>query len=1096
MTFSIEYIIALIITVILTNSVVFLFARKGLRKACNPLKNTGEQFRQIIETIDEALIITGHEWDTVYYVNPAFERLFEQNNKNHIKSPLSIVNSVHTDDTEKVKNFINESISRHLYAGFPDYRICKSDGSVLWISMKLYPLKIDDDNKEKIIAVFSDITDRKTEENKVIKSEEDYRSIINNIEDVFYRSDSAGKIIMISPSVTRILGYVSAQDCIGMSVAEEMYYNPADRNRLITLLSDNGYVADYETTLRKKDGSPVAVSTSSHYYYDDNGNIAGIEGVVRDITKRKRAEDMFNKAFNENPCPMSISDIITGYYIEVNKAWLDALEFERDEVIGHTAPELNIYRNIEERNGIVESIKTTGHAYNMEIEFISKKRNNRNGIFFGEIIDVAGKKMLLSSVLNITGQREAEKLLRAINEELAAANEELTATNEEFEAANEELIATNEELEAAQNKIKDSEKEYRMLTENLSVGLLVYTPELEVILSNPMASLILKIGNEEMDNKISPAPGWDIFDESGSPMQNEDLPFVKVLNTGTPVRDIVIGLRHGNTGLQWLNCDAYPVTDNSGSLTRIIVSFIDITEKKQIEDEVHRLKNYLTNIIESNPDMLVGLNSEMKITLINRKTEDFSGVTMHDATGLPLETVFADFAPSIKTMKSGITNHHPVALHGFPVEKNGEKKYYNLTLYPLVSSGIEGAVVLITDVTDIMKKEEQLRQAQKMETVGNLAGGLAHDFNNVLSGIVGTTSLIKHIIENDRNINERLKTYVDLIDKSGKRAAEMVQQLLTLSRKSEISLMPLNLNDSLKNVIQICQNTFDKSIEISTEYYPSEALIKGDPSQVEQVLLNIFINASHAMTIMRSGDEKQGGILSLSIKKIKSDKYFCAVHPEAVPGEYWMISQSDTGVGIKSVNLHKIFDPFFTTKESDHGTGLGLAMVYSIVHQHGGFIDVYSEPGVGSTFNVFFPVLSEEDINETVAAESGIEKGNGLVLVIDDEDIVRLMAESILVESGYDVIPVSSGREAIKVYSIRKDEIKCVLLDMAMPVMSGKEVYLELKKINPDVKVLLTSGFRQDGRVQETLTLGINGFIQKPYSILELSKKIKEITSS
>jgi PAS domain S-box-containing protein len=494
--------------------------------------------------------------------------------------------------------------------------------------------------------------------------------------------------------------------------------------------------------------------------------------------------------------------------------------------------------------------------------------------------------------------------------------------------------------------------------------------------------------------------------------------------------------------------------------------------------------------------MLVGLDSEMNVTLINRKTEKASGFKMEEAIGNPVHSALEDFARVMKNLKNAIKERQTYSVPDFLLEKNGEKRFYNLILFPLIANGVEGAVVRIEDVTDTRRIDEQLRQAQKMETVGNLAGGLAHDFNNVLSGIVGTVSLIKHLMYKDNILNEKFTNYIDIIERSGKRAAEMVQQLLTLSRRYEVAMRPLDLNLSLRNVMQICHNTFDKSVEVIAEFAPGKAIINGDPSQVEQVILNLCINAAHAMTIMRSPGDKQGGNLSVSIRHIKADVYFCSVHPEAKPGSYWMVGHSDNGVGMDEDTLRSIFDPFFTTKERDQGTGLGLAMVYSIIHHHHGFIDVYSEKGVGSTFNVYFPEMTGEGELEHPGFEPVVEKGEGTILVIDDEAIVRLMAESILKECGYDVISADNGREGVEIFRNRSDSIDAVLLDMAMPGMSGREVFIELQKIVPSVKVLLASGFRQDYRVDEVMKLGIAGFIQKPYSLGDLSKKIKGITSA
>jgi CheY-like chemotaxis protein len=323
----------------------------------------------------------------------------------------------------------------------------------------------------------------------------------------------------------------------------------------------------------------------------------------------------------------------------------------------------------------------------------------------------------------------------------------------------------------------------------------------------------------------------------------------------------------------------------------------------------------------------------------------------------------------------------------------------------------------------------------------------------------------------------------------------MVNRLLVLTRKHEISLIPMDINTALRNVMQICANSFDKSITLHPEYSDGAAMIEGVPAQIEQVMLNLCVNASHAMTMMRAENEKRGGALTVSVKKIRADRLFCKTHPKARMINYWLVSHADTGAGIDRQNLNKIFDPFFTTKEKGTGTGLGLAMAYNIIHQHNGFIDVYSEKGMGSTFNIYLPEYMVTDPSQEQHGEDQeIIRGRGLILIVDDESVVRLIARDILTECGYDVLMAEDGRRGIELFRENQDLISAVLLDMAMPGMSGDEVLIELRKIQTDVKVLLTSGFRQDSRMEKALSLGNAVFIQKPYSIYEMSRKIKEIT--
>lgn len=403
-------------------------------------------------------------------------------------------------------------------------------------------------------------------------------------------------------------------------------------------------------------------------------------------------------------------------------------------------------------------------------------------------------------------------------------------------------------------------------------------------------------------------------------------------------------------------------------------------------------------------------------------------------------------------------------------------------------AGIRGS---IRDATEKLAMEETLAQSQKMETIGTLAGGLAHDFNNILSGIIGTLSIIKYDIKHEIPIDkDEFEQYIDTIDQSSHRASDLVQQLLTLAHKENISYTSVDLSSTINHIKKICDNTFDKSIDIIIDIPDGELPVYADPAQMEQVLLNLCVNASHAMTFMREKSDHHGGKLIISVEKISADKHFCSSRREAKEINYWKLSVADSGVGMDANTLAKIFIPFFSTKEKGRGTGLGLAMVYNIVHQFDGFVEVYSEAGTGSTFNLFLPVLTSDNIIKQKEKKFMLPKGEGTILVVDDEDLVRSTAGSILKKCGYKVITATDGVNGVEIYEQNKNEIKAVLLDLVMPKKSGEKAYLDMKKINPDVKVLLSSGFRQDERVDLAISYGISGFIQKPYTIEKLSRAV------
>jgi two-component system, cell cycle sensor histidine kinase and response regulator CckA len=307
-------------------------------------------------------------------------------------------------------------------------------------------------------------------------------------------------------------------------------------------------------------------------------------------------------------------------------------------------------------------------------------------------------------------------------------------------------------------------------------------------------------------------------------------------------------------------------------------------------------------------------------------------------------------------------------------------------------------------------------------------------------------------------------------------------------------LSPVDLNTTVRHVTAICRNSLDKTVTIETSLPPENQNAYADPLQMEQVLLNLCINASHAMTIMRKEGEPWGGTLKISLQPLPADRNFIARHPEAGAASYIRISVADTGVGMDSRTAPKIFDPFFTTKEKGKGTGLGLAMVYNIVKQHSGFIDVHSEPARGSIINIYIPAFTGGLTAARLPEEKGIVRGSGTILIVDDEEIMRNAAHTMLQECGYKVIVASDGSEALTIYRSSHGSITAVLLDLAMPKKSGREVFYEMQKINKQVKVLLTTGFRFDDRVQELKDAGVSGFIQKPYTITELSEKITAIT--
>ncbi len=381
------------------------------------------------------------------------------------------------------------------------------------------------------------------------------------------------------------------------------------------------------------------------------------------------------------------------------------------------------------------------------------------------------------------------------------------------------------------------------------------------------------------------------------------------------------------------------------------------------------------------------------------------------------------------------------------------------------------------------RMREELFQAQKLEAVGTLAGGIAHDFNNMLQGILGYASLLKMKIPEDDPIQRPLS----VIESSAEKAGELTRQLLGFARKGKYVVEPLNLNALVDDVFRIITRTFDRAIEITTTLKDNLWIIDGDRSQLEHVLLNLCLNARDAMP--------SGGTLHIETVNVELRKEEIQ-HPWLQPGRYAAIKVADTGTGINEEVKKHIFEPFFTTKERGRGTGMGLAMVYGVVKNHDGFITVDSEVGAGSSFTIYLPAVEKEARKEEVE-ERSLPHGKGTILVVDDEDFIRIFARETLEKLGYQVLEASDGLQAVEIYSSRQKEIDLVILDLIMPKMGGDETFRNLKKIDPEVKVLISSGYgigEQTGEMMRDPC--IRGFVQKPYTVAEIAEMTKSALSS
>lgn len=538
------------------------------------------------------------------------------------------------------------------------------------------------------------------------------------------------------------------------------------------------------------------------------------------------------------------------------------------------------------------------------------------------------------------------------------------------------------------------------------------------------------------------------------------------------------------------------IVDLINTITQKYFEFANQYEQlQQTQKTIQRMQKYLKNLIDSLPSAIISVDLQGKIIQFNKKAEEFTGKNSNEAIGKNYDQIFPYLAKFQNNFKQAISNDKMIIINKDYIDEKNEK-IVNVNIIPISQNGLSGAAFRIDDITEFENLEKQIRLSQKLEIIGLLSGGIAHDLNNVLSGIISTVSLMKtFLVENPSFKNPELIEYIDILENSSSRTKDIVQKLLTLSRKKEGKKVPLNLKTCLNDVERICKSTFDKSIELKFINPFSEATILGEQNLIIQSILNLCINASHAMTIMRKPGEKIGG--KLIVKLEKADEKEIAINnlnkDKRIKDQYWKITVNDNGVGISENVKDRIFEPFFTTKEAFYGTGIGLSTVKMIVEDHEGFINFESKVGGGTSFYVYLPILKIESFFEEKNYDNSIKKGFGLVLLIDDEELIRTITKSMLTKLGYNVLTASNYEEAILIFKRHLNNIKVVILDIAIPGKSGIEIFKEFKKLRNNINILFITGLKLDENIEEIVKNEADGFLPKPFTISELSNAIFKI---
>ncbi|MBI5251114.1 MAG: PAS domain S-box protein [Desulfomonile tiedjei] len=1018
-------------------------ARKRTEAA---LRESEERFRLAMEATNDGV----WDWDLTngqVFRSEAFFSMLGYKREDFQGLVGEWLHLVHPDDLQTVQQDLDEYLSGKRRSHEVEFRVRTKSGDTVWVLSRGKVVVRDENEKPvRMVGTHSDITERKKAEEALTESEDRFRRLTENARDTIYRmSLQDGRYEYVSPASSKMFGYSP----------DEFYATP---NLILEILHPewlgyfekewakllNGDILPYyEYQVIHKDGDVRWINQRNVLIRDDLGKPVAIEGIATDITDRKRAEEAilaseekYRTLFEESFDGLFITSPV-GKILDMNKKGVLMFGYDTKEEILNLDLERDVYAHPPDRTRILAMVNAQGSA---EYEVVVKKKNGEEMVTYCSLAAVKDEKGAITSyrgiIRDITERKRAQHALEASEHMLKA----ILATSPVGIA-----LTKNRRIEwvnEACRKIFGLENEHEYLGQDVRM----------FYLSDEEYELVGKRLYQDLESgKVGAA-------------------------------DTKLGRKDGSVFDAHVQMKALDPLDPSKG---VIAAISDISFRKRSEEVQRRL----ATAIEQSAESVMITNADGVIQYVNRTTEQITGFEMSEIIG-NTPRIFksgmhdkAFYEQLWDTIKAGNVWSGRI----INKKKDGTLCHEDATISPVrdASGKIANFVAVKRDVTEHLELSRQLQQAQKMEAIGTLAGGVAHDFNNLLTVVTGFSELL--LIDKD----QQDPAYADLqkINQAARNGADLVQRLLAFSRKAETKPRPLNLNHQIEQLKKMLTRTIPKMIEIELNLAYGLSPVNADPTQMDQILMNLSVNARDAMP--------EGGKLAIETANFVIDEDYARSHLEAKPGKYVLLSVSDTGSGMDKEILEHIFEPFYTTKEAGKGTGLGLAMVYGIVTQHGGHMRCYSEPGHGTTFRIYLPALvAESDRLGTATREAVPMGGTETILLVDDEELVRDLGKRILERSGYKVLAAANGTEALDLYPTKKREVSLVILDLIMPEMGGKQCLEELLKINPQVKVLIASGYSAASQAQDTIEVGAKGFVNKPYNIQLMLKAVRDALNS
>ncbi|MDP2207913.1 MAG: PAS domain S-box protein [Bacteroidota bacterium] len=1012
------------------------------------LRKKEDRMRLLVEGTPHLFFYTQDIERKTTYISPSVEKITGY-------PAVDWFNQTHWFVTDnKINEYAKERTHAHLRGEF-------TEGSILLEveHAEKYPILLEIYESPMILngkvvgiqGIAHDITERKKSELALQESERKISTLIGNLPGMAYRcvNDRNWTMKYVSQGCIELTGYqpeelidnknLSFNDLIEENYREKLW------NKWQEVLKNKEVFQD-EYTIKTADGKQKWVWEQGCGIYSDSGEVIALEGLIIDITGRKRSEEAMlklTKAVESSGEVIFMTDP-NGIFTYVNPEFTKLYGHEPDVVIGKATPRILKSGAVKQEEYQV-FWQTLLNKQVVEMELINKTKD-------GKLINVE------VAINPVTDEKQNIIGFLAIQKDIT-------------------------ERKKAEVALAANEASYRGLFNGVGEAIYVQDHEGRFLDVNSTAERMYGYSRETLIGKTPlfvSAPGRNDLDKVGK--------MVERAFAGESQRFEFWGKR--------ANGETFPkevrlVRGTYFGQDVIIASADDITERKKAEEALKLQTLYFTQLFENSPTGIAFLDTNERVMNVNKAFENIFQYPFEEIKGksltnliVPEELVKESLSFSSRAIQGGL-----VQLSSVRKRKDGTRLDMVITGYPIMIEGkCVGIYAIFADVSDIKKLEDQIRQAQKLESIGTLAGGIAHDFNNILGIILGYTSLLEDGAANPAKI----KLSMDAITKAVHRGAGLVKQILTFARKTNIVIEPVNVNDLIQELVKMLNETFPKTITFSVNLDGTLPNIIADHNQIHQSILNLSVNARDA--IFSKTANGHYGTITFATKKVPGDELRKKI-PDAIDDEYACVSVTDNGSGMDEATIARVFEPFFTTKEQGKGTGLGLPVVYGVVKSHRGFIDVQSELGVGTTFNLYFPFEVQEVVPEKVDEEvqAPIPGGNETILFVEDEEMLQEVVKAQLTLKGYRVLSAFDGEEAVEMYRKHQNEIAVVLSDLGLPKLGGFEAFLQMKKINPNAKIVLASGFFDPAQKSGMLEAGVEYFVQKPYRANEIFTAIRKL---